>query len=113
MSSYRSTCYSSNLAKYTYALFNSLFEVAIYVPFIITGSSTSCNDTAVVDQIYNITRSYTTMRAYFHQNFQVGNGEGIQLRFIQFKHGGGYCDCWGLACDLLLINSSGNIVKSM
>ena len=49
----------------------------------------------------------------FHSGFVVGNGEGIQLLFVQTNHRGGYCDCWGLACDILLLNSTDHIVNTI
>ena len=61
----------------------------------------------------SITRTRTVC-GWFANDFDLElDGEGIQFRFVQLDHPGGYCDCWSIACDVLLINSSGNIVNSM
>ena len=54
-----------------------------------------------------------TRQGTFPSDFEVGDGEGIELRFVQTNHRGGYCDCWGLACDILLLNSSDHIVNTI
>ena len=82
----------------------------------VIGSDTQlCNKTAIRDNFVGDMASPTlhTRQRTFPSDFEVGDGEGIELRFIQTSHRGGYCDCWGLACDILLLNSSGHVVNTI
>ena len=74
-----------------------------------------CNKTGIVVNGMKLSIATTrTVRGFFPTDFDLQwDGEGIQLRFIQLDHRGGYCDCWSVACDVLLINSSGSIINSM
>ena len=71
-----------------------------------------CNKTAISNVLAgDTTPTLFTRQGSFPRGYDVGDGEGIQLRFIQLDHRGGHCDCWGLACDILLLNSSGHVVN--
>ena len=74
-----------------------------------------CNETGIEVKGVKLNIARTrTMRGLFPTDFDLEwDGEGIQLRFSQLDHRGGHCDCWSVACDVRLINSSGSIVNSM
>ena len=74
-----------------------------------------CNKTAISSNFAadTVSRALHTRQGTFPSNFEVGDGEGIELRFVQTNHRGGYCDCWGLACDILLLNSGGHVINTI
>ena len=77
-----------------------------------------CNKTAISninDLVNDATLTLYTRQGRFPDEYKVGDGVtvGIELRFIQINHRGGYCDCWGLACDILLLNSSDHVVNTI
>ncbi len=82
---------------------------------IIENDTRLCNKTAIstTDFAGDTTPILYTRQGRFPNRYEVGDGQGIELRFIQINHRGGYCDCWGLACDILLLNSSGYVVNTI
>ena len=42
---------------------------------------------------------------------QTGEELGMQFRLVQWEHGGGYCNCWALLPDSLLVDVEGSITR--
>ena len=71
-----------------------------------------CNKTAISNDLAGYTTpTLFTRQGRFPHGYEVGDSDGLQLRFVQTDHRGGHCDCWGIACDILLLNSSDHIVN--
>ena len=86
-----------------------------FLHYDIIGSDTQlCNKTAIRNNfVSDAASTLYTRQGRFPSDFEVGDGEGIELRFIQTNRRGGYCDCWGLACDILLLNSSDHVINTI
>ena len=85
----------------------------ILSPSIMTENDTEqCNKTAISNDLAGYTTpTLVTRQGRFPHRYEVGDGDGLQLQFVQADHHGGHCDCWGLACDILLLNSSDHVVN--
>ena len=87
---------------------------AFLSPTMTENDTEQCNKTAISnDLVGDTTPTLLTRQGSFPRRYEFGDGDGLQLQFVQTDHRGGHCDCWGIACDILLLNSSGHIVNTI
>lgn len=104
-------------------------DSAVTVSFTIITETEQCDDTGLLDVAAGVVVQYRTTddqdtrpsesewkridvisingtcnRAFsYHLELEQERQELLQLRLLQWEHGGGFCNCWGVMEDSLLV----------